>query len=304
MKKEFYFSSSRQQKKIHAIIWLPDYQPKGIVQIVHGMAEHIERYTKFADFLTKNGWGVIGHDHLGHGQSVTELSDYGYFDKSNGTGVLIEDTYRLTTIIRKKFPNTKLVLLGHSMGSLIARNYLKKYSNAVDASILMGTSAGRVDLNLGLSLAKQLNRFSPKKINPKLDKVAFGSFNKSFSEDSKFNWLSKNQQNVQKYEQDKLCGFTFTNNGFYTLFQLTKQANEKGWANSIREGLPILVISGEKDPVGEFGKGPRKVIADLRQSVHSKLTLHLYQELRHEILNEDDNDLIMNDLLGWIEKHV
>lgn len=304
MKNEFYFPSSSQPKKIHAVVWLPNGQTKGVIQLVHGMAEYIERYAELADLLNKNGWALIGHDHLGHGQSVTQQTDYGYFDKHHGADVLVEDTYRLTTIIKKKLPHTKLVILGHSMGSLVVRNYLKKYSDLVDASIIMGTTAGRGDLALGLTLARQLNRFSPKKVNQRLDNIAFGNFNKSFSEASTFNWLSKNQLNVQQYEQDELCGFTFTNNGFFTLFQLTKQANEKGWSKGIRSNLPILVISGEKDPVGEFGKGPRKVISDLRQTGHSNLTLHLYQELRHELLNEEDNHLIMNDLLGWIDKHV
>ncbi|MGX6962202.1 alpha/beta fold hydrolase [Vagococcus xieshaowenii] len=303
MRKDFYVSSSNKQHDLHVIAWLPNYPPKGIIQLVHGMAEYVERYEPFANFLIENGWGILGHDHLGHGQSVKRNTDYGFFDKHHGADVLISDTYLMTKIIKEKFPTTKIILLGHSMGSLIARNYLKRYSSDVDAAIIMGTTSGRLDLTFGLSLAKQLNRLAPKKTNIRLNQLAFGSFHKNFPESSTFNWLSKNQDNVHQYELDKLTGFTFTNNGFYTLFQLTKQANEKNWANDIRTNLPILVISGEKDPVGDFGKGPRKVAFDLRESGKQKLTLHLYQELRHELLNEEENELIMHDLLGWIEKH-
>lgn len=290
---------------LHLVQWAPE-KPKAVLQLVHGMAEFIERYDEFANFLVSHDILVIGHDHLGHGQSVAKTDPvYGFFSESQSANLLIEDTYQVTELIQQQQPSLPLFIMGHSMGSFILRNYLARYSTHLAGAIIMGTGGRRSELKFALPLAKALNKQQPKNVNHFFDKLAFGGFAKHFPEKkSSFDWLSKNPDNVTDYIDHPKTGFIFTNNGFYTLFTLMSKATEINWFEPINRDLPLYITSGEQDPVGDFGKGPREVASELADADFKDVTLHLYHELRHEILNEKEKEIVMNDLLNWLNRHL
>lgn len=304
MKKTFVIESLDGKTDLNGVIWQEPKQkhPKAILQIVHGMAEYIERYEPLASFLSRHDFLVIGHDHLGHGESIDMDNPlHGFFCEGDSASIVVEDTFQITQYAKSRYPDTPLFILGHSMGSFVVRNFLKKYSNMVDGAILMGTTNRRNDIKMAMKMAKGLNTVSPKTKNPALDKLIFGTYNKKFKPvNSPFSWLSKNEENVEAYEQDEKCGFIFTNNGFYTLLSLIDQATKKNWYTTIQRDLPILIISGEKDPVGNYGKGPRKLALELSENYFKDVTLRLYSDLRHEILNEKESFDITCDIYDWM----
>jgi alpha-beta hydrolase superfamily lysophospholipase len=298
------FLSSNQQTTGHFVCWNAVSQPVAVVQIIHGMAEYIERYHEFAEYLNELGYIVVGHDHLGHGTAISkEQASYGYFSEEGPVQAILADIHQVKGWIDKAYPELPHVMLGHSMGSFALRNYLQLYRPKISGAILMGTGTKPTLLPLALSLTNYLNKRAPKKPNPWLDQLAFGSYSKHFPEAGRFNWLSKNQDNVRTYEKDAATGFTFTNNGFYALFRLVDGATRQGWAEKVAEDLPILIISGEQDPVGDFGKGPKKTAKELTEAGVTDVTLVLFETLRHELLFEKEA-AVYKALANWLGKNV
>lgn len=299
------FLSSDRKTTSHFICWETQGKAIGTVQIIHGMAEYIERYHDFAKYLNNLGFIVVGHDHLGHGKSVAnDQPKYGYFAQSEPVSFILEDIDQIKEWLESNYPDLPHFMLGHSMGSFALRNYLQLYKSEISGAIFMGTGKSAAMLPVALSLTKGLNLSAPQKQNKWLDHMAFGSFSKQFPEKGSFNWLSKNQENVRRYEDDPLTGFTFTNNGFYTLFRLVAGANRNGWAQNIDQDLPILVISGEQDPVGDFGKGPRKVAKELDEAGIRAVSLVLFADLRHEILLEEEKNEVYKAIGHWLQKRL
>ncbi|WP_207695404.1 hypothetical protein DOK67_0001748 [Enterococcus sp. DIV0212c] len=299
------FLSSDQKTMSHFICWEPEQEAIGVVQIIHGMAEYIERYHDFAEYLNGLGYVVVGHDHLGHGESVAkDATKHGYFGKGDPVSFVLKDIHQIKEWITEHYPKLPHFMLGHSMGSFALRNYLQFYKPEISGAIFMGTGKKATLLPVALSLTNTLNLTAPEKTNERLDQLAFGDFSKQFPEAGRFNWLSKSQDNVRRYENDPLTGFTFTNNGFYTLFRLVDGANRTGWAEKIDQNLSILVISGEQDPVGDFGKGPRKVAKDLDKAGIKDVSLVLFAELRHEILLEDEKNEVYKAISNWLQKRL
>lgn len=318
MKENVYFKRSKGEEKmeehkvlstdkktnLHIVCWKTEEKPKGILQIIHGMAEFVERYAEFAEYLNQLGYLVVGHDHLGHGQSVdSENPQYGYFGEET-ISLVISDIHRVRTWVQADYQDIPYFMLGHSMGSFALRNYIQQYAEGLDGVILMGTGSKPAVLSVVLPVVKLLAKKNGMKKNPIIDNLAFGSFSKKFPEASPFNWLSKNQKNVAEYEKNPLTGFVFTNNGFSTLFQLIDGANKKGWGNNLPKELPILIVSGEEDPVGDFGKGPKKIQQELTESGMTQVSLTLFPELRHEILLEEDKKEVYQVIQLWMEKVV
>lgn len=308
MKNKQTFLSSNNEHSINFVQWLPNHAtpPKAVVQIVHGMAEYIERYHEFAEFLNKHNILVVGHDHLGHGASVSpDKPLYGYFSSGKSADHLIEDVYTVTKKTKEDFPNIPYFILGHSMGSFITRNYLKKYAGQVTGAIIMGTGGPVITSQLARPFTAILNKIAPKKTNYFIDSLAFGAFGATFPDyNQPMNWLSLSQENVTNYIADPFLGFTFTNNGFHTLFQLSGRANKRNWYKNIPKNMPILLISGEDDPVGQFGKGPTGIAADMINKDFEKINLILYPHLRHEILNEESRHLVMRDIACWLNDKI
>ncbi|GKX28134.1 alpha/beta hydrolase [Vallitalea longa] len=290
--------------KIFVASWMPDENHlKGIVQINHGMAEHCLRYKDFANFLTDNGYGVYAHDHRGHGQSLDTDDDLGFFNDKEGWNNVIDEVYKVTQYIEKENRNIDIFLLGHSMGSLITRGYIEKYGENIKGVIISGTSATKGFLGVaGIAVARLIclakgNRYKSKL----LTNLSFGNFNKRFAPNkTEYDWLSRDENQVNKYVDDDKCGFMCTSRFYVDLLKGLSFISKKHNIEMTPKDLPILFISGDNDPVGEMGKGIRKV-TDTYKSLGYNVEVILYEGARHEIINEINNDKVYKDILDFIK---
>ncbi len=270
---------------------------KGIIQIVHGMAEHTDRYLDVADYLSDRGFFVIMNDHAGHGRSVKSDADDGYFSEKDGWLCLVDDVYEVTKIAKKEVPGKKLIIWGHSMGSFITRKYIAKYKDSADAAVICGTSGANPGAAAGILIANVVAKLKGSKYKSKLiNNIAFGTYNKRFEGDTGFEWLSVNEDNVKKYVADPKCGFLFTAVGFRDLFSVLKDVSSPDWYKQVPADLPMFLISGEDDPVGAYGKGVKEVYDKLNASGHTNVKIKLYPGLRHEIHNEKTNAVVYDDI--------
>ena len=306
MKKEdIYFESRDGVSKLHAIVWSDETKkPIGILQIIHGMAEYIDRYDDFARFMVGKGFVVVGDDHLGHGDSVGENGTYGYFCKKDPATVLVRDEHRLKKLMEAKYPGVPYYILGHSMGSFIARNYLCRYGSGIQGMIVMGTGNQSKALLSASKVLVGLTGFfcGEKHVAKFINKLAFGTYNRAI-EDAKTNvdWLTKDEAIVNKYIADERCGFTFTVNGFRGLFELIYRLRKPKNLVTIPKKIPVFFVSGEEDPVGDYGEGVIGAKNDLVRAGLENVSMKLYPGDRHEILNETDKDIVYQDIYEWLE---
>lgn len=304
----FHFPSNAPDARVHAVRWLPDGgEIRGVVQLVHGMSEHIERYRGFAEYLTQHGFVVVGHDHLGHGGSVKSDDELGYFAAKDGSRMLVRDMHRLYTITKKDYDEVPYVMLGHSMGSFLTRLYLCCYGTGLDGAVICGTGwQPEAVLRSALAVCLIESRlFGWKQRSRLIDKLAFGTFNMKFRPNrTASDWLSRNEQNVDAYVADPHCGFLFTVNGFYNLFLTIFKVQQKEYLEHMKRDLPVLFIAGAEDPVGDFGKGVRRAEQAFRETGMRDVECRLYADDRHELLNEVDQEQVYEDVLGWMEQHV
>ena len=307
-KTAFTVESQLKPVVIHGFFYSPIVKAnsKAIIQIAHGMAEHKERYDEFATFLAENGYAVFVHDHLGHGESVDSIDNLGFFGEEDGWKNLVNDCYTITKYAREIYPGKPVVLFGHSMGSFIARAYTQIYDMTLAAAIYCGTSGNNPAAGMGIKLADAIVRSKgPKHKSELINSVAFGTYNKKIKPHrTAFDWLSRDNAEVDKYVADDYCGFMFTACGFRDLFSVLKFVSAKSWYKSVRKNLPILFVSGDADPVGEYGKGVKQVVTDLKKTGHDNVELKLYKDSRHEILNDFDRYIVMKDVLEWLDKNV
>ncbi len=273
---------------------------KAIVVILHGMSEHKERYNYFLEKLANKQYLPVIYDHRGHGKSLKNSNDLGYFYSDNAD-TLSEDTKIVINYFQKKYPHIPVILFAHSMGTLIARNFISTNDDAISKLILCGppTKNGLVDV--GLSLAKLANTLgNPRKTNKFLNKLTFSSFNNGYQSPNE--WLSKSKENVKNYNNDPLCGFTFTTNGFLNLYTLQKNAFIKRRYQVKNPDLPIFLIAGTDDPVIKNSRKIQELVAFLNDLSYNNTEFKLYQDLRHELLQEDIKDTIIQDILEFMEK--
>ena len=308
-KEEFYFASSDCKSRIHAVRYMPDQEAdiRCVVQIVHGMAEYVERYEEFAAFLTERGCVVTGEDHLGHGKSVGEAGGFGYFCEQDPATVLVRDVHRLKKLTQALYPQIPYVIMGHSMGSFITRNYMYRYGTGIDGAVIMGTG---MQPKAVLALSKvfagiQRMCFGQRHVSRFIDKLAFGAYNKKIQNPAtSFDWLSRDEERVDRYLADPDCGFPFTVNGFGALFTLVSRLYSPENLKAVPKKLPVLMISGDADPVGDYGKGVRKAYDSLKTAGLEDISLKLYQGGRHELLNESNRTQVMEDVYAWVESRV
>ena len=312
MKNEvFTFLSKDGKTNIHAVKWIPDSgEYKAILQITHGMIEYIERYEPFAKFMTENGYMVVGHDHLGHGESVNTNEDLGFFaDVDSPSDYLIEDMHKLRTTIQKENPGVPYFMFGHSMGSYMLRKYLSVYNDNLRGAIICGTG------------------FSPEKVTKmgimatKLMKVLKGSHGRSkmlrdltydkyykkfdmFGKDASNSWLTRDEEIVKKYYADPKCTYMFTVNGYVGLTEAVLYSCKQENVDKIPNKLPIFIVSGSDDPVGGCSEGVMKVVNMFKESGKVDLTYKLYDGFRHEILNEIGKEQVYSDLLAWMNVRI
>ncbi|MCF0228136.1 MAG: alpha/beta hydrolase [Parasporobacterium sp.] len=278
----------------------PEGQPQGIVQISHGMAEHKERYYPFMEYLSSNGYICVIHDHRGHGGSVRSEKDYGFFYTEKTEGI-INDLHQVSERASALYPGLPVYLFAHSMGTLVARNFMKKFDSDISKVILCGPPTRNSAAGLGLLLARFTgSRRWSKEPNHSLNKMAFSNFNKGFSKPNE--WLSVNPDNVDRYNNDQLCGFTFTTNGFINLLKLQKEAFRSSDWHPRNTELPIFLIAGKDDPVIISAK-KFKELADFLNGVgYTNVTCRLYGSMRHEILNESDNLTVFDDIADFLRR--
>lgn len=301
IKKDAYFLSSTGFNKIHCCIWQSDEtEPKGVFQIAHGVSEHIERYDEFARILAEDGYIVCGNDHLGHGKSVESLDDLGFFAEEDGDVRMVDDMHILYNIMHKRYPELPYYLFGHSMGSFCARVYAASFASELSGLILCGTgelpSAAVVLEEPIRLLCKKLGARAsvPNSIADKLTNLGI--------KDPKTNkdWLSVNEENVARYIADPLCGAELKLGGVRDLLSLANSACTDDWAYMLPPTLPILLVSGAKDPIGFNGKGVINVCDNLEDAGHEPKVI-LYPGLRHEILNEDERYSVYRDIIQWLD---
>ena len=277
---------------------------KAVIVIAHGMAERKERYDEFTSFLAQNGYAVFIHDHLGHGESV-ENDDYlGFFGEEDGWKTLVEDCYTITNYAREIFPNKPLILFGHSMGSFVARAFAEMHPLTLDGAIFCGTSGANPAAGIAVKLADFIARSKGNFYRSEfINAVAFGAYNKKIKpQRTDFDWLTRDNEIVDKYVADKYCGFLFTACGYRDLFSVLKYVSGKNWYKGVRKNLPMYLIAGDADPVGEYGAGVKQVVSDLKKTGHENVEIKLYKGGRHEILNETDRNIVMDDILVWLDK--
>ena len=301
IRKEYSVPSKTGVADVFARCWAPE-APKAVFQIVHGMAEHGERYEEFARFLCEKGFAVLVDDHIGHGKSIKSDDDLGYFGESSGWNSLVEDERTLTEMIKKEYPDLPIIFFGHSMGSFIAREYIRRYGRdeSIKACIFCGTSGKTPAAPIAITLAGTVAKAKGSRHRSKfIDKLAFGTYNKKTDNRTPFDWLSTDTEHVDKYIADKYCGFIFTAAGYKDLFTILHKVSGKDWYNDIYKDIPILLTAGEDDPVGQYGSGVKQVYNDLKLAGKKDVTLRLYPGMRHEILNETDRFRVYEDIAAW-----
>ncbi len=302
IRKEYSFPSKSGVADVFARCWMPANGVNAIFQISHGMAEHGERYEDFAKHLCEKGFAVLVDDHVGHGKSIKSDDDLGYFGENMGWDAFVEDERALTELIKAEFPDAPVVFFGHSMGSFIAREYIRRYGNdeRIKAAVFCGTSGKNPASAIAIKLAGAVAKIKGSKHRSEfINKMAFGPYNKKCEGRTPFDWLSTDTAQVDKYIADKYCGYLFTATGYKDLFTILTKVSGKDWYNELCNDLPILLTAGEDDLVGNYGAGIKQVYNDLKQAGKKDVTIKLYPGMRHEILNEVDNKTVYEDIAAW-----
>ena len=288
---EFTFLSSDGHTQLHGAQWTPaDRKPRAVLQIAHGVAEHILRYDDFARYLNDRGILVAGHDHLGHGKSLPEGGTPVYFGDGSTWETVVDDIHLLHDRLREQYPDLPILLMGHSMGSFLSRSYLIRYPGTVDAAIIMGTGwQPEITIRGGLLLAGILSGLKgPDAVSKMVTNMAFGAYNKAFGDKPRTpnDWLSADTDNVDRYMADPLCGADATVGLFRQMLHGIRFNQRQSHLRQMDREMPVLFVAGDKDPVGNCGKGVRQTYDAFRAAGMRDCTLKLYPGLRHEILNE------------------
>lgn len=308
--KEYTYPSKTGLSDIYARCWAPDNDSdvKAIFQICHGMAEHLERYSDFAAYLNTLGYAVYINDHIGHGKSVKSDDSLGYFGEKNGWISFVEDARTLTQTAKKEYPNKPIIMFGHSMGSFVNREYAKRYGtdDEIKAFIFCGTSGKNPGAPAGIIMAKAFAKIKGSKYRSSfINSIAFGSYNKRINPNrTDFDWLTRDNEIVDKYVADKYCGFLFTAAGFEDMFTLLDSVSGKDWYAALNKSKPYLLVSGQEDPVGSYGKGIEQVYTDMKSAGISDTTIKLFAGARHEILNETNNKEVYEFIGSWADSKI
>lgn len=304
---DFYFQSSTGRTSIHALKCVPDSKPRAVVQIAHGIAEHIDRYRPFMEFLADNGFVVAGNDHLGHGKSIRVPEEQGFFAEKDGWWRVVDDMDKLHDIMSNEYPELPYVLFGHSMGSFLTRTYLIKHPDKYDGVILSGTGHQSPALVLGGNAAASVMA----KLNgamgdgTKLDSLAFGSYlNKIENPRTKFDWLSRDTEQVDKYIADPLCGFVGKIGLYRDMMQGIKFITDKKNIAQMNKEKPVYFMSGDGDPVGDYGKGVERAYKAFCDAGLHDVFMRLYPGGRHEMLNETNKEQVYQDILNWLNEKI
>ncbi len=293
---------------IHHTLYEPDGTAiKAAVLLLHGMQEHSGRYEDFANYLTGHGYAVLTYDHIGHGRTAKTKEQLGFFHRNQPDHLLVNEAEQMSYFMSQQFPDVQLILMGHSMGSFIARLLLKKAAHRFDGAILMGTGGPNPLAALFRPALYLVNLIAPEKRSRRLNALFSTINNRKFKHEKPndgTNWLSAGLANRKAFLDDELCGVDFSNNAFFGLISLNVEATRPTWADSILPRTPFLFVSGAEDPIGDFGKGVEKTVRGLRDRGFGRVDLNIYPGMRHEILNEDGRQLVFDNIIEWLEKTI
>lgn len=301
MKTEFTFASSNGHDTIQAYQWLPDGEARAVVQLAHGMTEYMKNYEELAKYLTDNGFAVVGMDYIGHGMTASDKNELGHFFHYDSSEFLILDIRALASYVKTTFPGKKHIILGHSFGSFLSRIYVSRYLDT-DGLVLVGTGilnlnhidrvfrlielhkkyrGGRERSKLvqGYAFARQVKKFLPMKTN--------------------FDWTTRDEDKIKEYYSDYRNNYVFTLHGFNTLFKTVVKSQQDDVIENTPNSLPILIISGDNDAVGYFGKGARRLFDMLRADGKTKVSLKLYPDARHNLLQETNRISVFSYIADW-----
>lgn len=303
IRQEFTYPSTDGIHKIHAVEWLPEGEPRAVVQIVHGVAEYALRYDPLARYLTEHGFLVCGEDHLGHGLTADD-GKFGYFGPRNGWGFVVRDVRKLRKLEGEKHPGIPYVMLGHSMGSFLTRTYLIRWPGTVDAAVLSGTGQEAAPLvALGRGMSGMIGSLRGRDyVSDLVYDMSMGSYNKPFRPNQTTgDWLSRDMERVKAFRDDPLCSFRPTVTMFRDMLGGIQFIGRKKNLAKMDKNTPVYFLSGDHDPVGSMGKGVEKVARMFRQAGCRDVTVKLYPDGRHEMFNEINRQEVMDDLLAWLE---
>lgn len=299
-KKEFFYPSSDGVHQTHAVLWLPEGEPRGVVQLVHGICEYILRYEPFAQFLAGQGFAVCGNDHLGHGLTAKGPEEYGFF---TDWWDLVHDVRALQLKMKETYPDLPYFLLGHSMGSFVARTFLIDYPGELTGCILSGTGQeGAATVALGKFIT---GLGDPHKVNKLFYKLSIGAYNAKFKPNrTSADWTSRDEASVDKYLADPLCSFPTTAGMNHAMMRGLQCVGNRANLARMDKDTPVYFFAGDQDPVGAMGEGVKKVAGWFRQAGMKDVQVKLYPGGRHEMLNEINKEEVYADVLGWLEAHL
>lgn len=282
---------------LKGLIYIPEGEIKGIFHLVHGMCEYIGRYAHIFAALAERGYVCCGYDNLGHGKTARNENELGFIAHRDGWKYLVRDVKAFEDAVKKIYPDIPLCLMGHSMGSFIARIAAENYGDGIEKFIICGTGGPNPAAPFGLLATDIMRLLNGEKHKSELvNKLAFGAYNKRFEGDSEFEWITTDREVINKYAADKYCNFKFTVSAMHDLVKLNQLSNRPAWFKNIRKDLPILLISGSDDPVGAYGKGVTRVYNKLKAAGVKDVTLKLYNGCRHEIHNDSCKNQVINDI--------
>ena len=298
----FFLNSDFDGARLSVLTVCPE-NPRFCLQITHGMAEHKRRYIPFMEYIASLGGACIISDMRGHGET-SNPADYGYFGE-NGVEATISDLHQIGLMLRQKYPGLPMILFGHSMGSLVARSYAAEHDHHLAALILSGEASNNPAVGAGLMLTRLIALFRGDRYrSPLIESMSTGAYDKAFPEGEKFQWLSVNEENRQKYIEDPGCGFPFTLNGYDTLFSFMKRTYSPKFYHVWRKDMPILFLSGEEDPVMGDKKAFEDAVRFMRDMGYRNVRSKLYPGMRHEILMESERETVYADVAAFIEEAV
>lgn len=319
-REEASFPSADGISTIHARWWLParlgraaqradaagNQFPRAVVQLVHGMAEHIGRYDRFAAFLAEAGFAVCGHDHIGHGKSASSPDDWGCLPPKTGADVMVEDAHRMRQLASERFPGVPHVIFGHSMGSFVVRSYVARHGEGLAGAVVCGTGNQALLLSRSGNLLANLlcTLRGPRFVSGLLHNMAVGAYGKAVKDArTTDDWICTDPAVVDAYAADSACGYRFSAGGYAALTSLTAEVVTAACAARVPKELPMLFIAGAEDPVGDFGRGVEAAAGFAKSAGVADVTTILYEGMRHEVLNERGRERVWADVVEWMEKH-
>ena len=307
IKNEFYYPSADGKTTIHAVEWVPEGQPKAILQISHGVTEHMLRYKEMAEYFTQRGFVVVGNDHLGHGISIAGDAEPMYFGPEDSWLWVQRDMYTCMKMTKKKYPNLPYVLLGFSLGSFVVRTFLIRHPGKVDGAILAGTGQSPA---LSLILAKWIAKKEGRKAGeehstPMIHKLTFETYNQHFKPNrTDYDWLCASESELDAYIADPLRGEDMSAGLFREMLNGMMYTGDLKMQKKMDKDVPILLVSGDQDPVGDCGKGVERTCRSFQKAGIKDVNKILYPGLRHDIFHEDNRKDVFDDVYMWIEEKV